>query len=112
MTSILADHQYNLGHFPHPNQININKFLNQDVIDKINTLASLVGAATYQKTPVFKHQRSRNSRQPHQRQVISGADWSEIRNFKTTELIKKEEGVEKDIDELRGLLNKLSSNNY
>ena len=44
--------------------------------------------------------------------MISGADWAEIRNFKTTELTKKEEGVDKDIDELRGLLNKLTSNNY
>ena len=51
-------------------------------------------------------------RPPRQRQVISGADWEEIRNFKTTELEKKEEGVEKDIDELRGLLNKLTSTNF
>jgi|TARA_R110002074_G_scaffold155788_2_gene311753 hypothetical protein len=113
MTSILADHQYNLGHFPQANQINVDKFLAQKVIDIINNLASLVGAPSYQKTPVFKHARSRNNnRQPRQRQVISTADWAEIRNFKTTELTKKEEGVDKDIDELRGLLNKLTSNNY
>ena len=112
MTSILADHQYDLRHFPHANQINVNKFLAQNVIDIINNLASLVGAPSYQKTPVFKHIRSRNNRPPRQRQVISGADWAEIRNFKTTELTKKEEGVDKDIDELRGLLNKLTSNNY
>jgi|TARA_R110002074_G_scaffold316012_1_gene486440 hypothetical protein len=112
MSSILADHQYDLRHFPQANQINTNKFLAQKVIDKINNLASLVGAPSYQKTPVFKHAHSRNNRQPRQRQVISGADWAEIRNFKTTELTKKEEGVDKDIDELRGLLNKLTSNNY
>ena len=113
MSSILADHQYNLGHFPQANQINVDKFLAQKVIDIINNLASLVGAPSYQKTPVFKHARSRNNnRQPRQRQVISTADWAEIRNFKTTELTKKEEGVDKDIDELRGLLNKLTSNNY
>ena len=112
MTSILADHQYDLRHFPQANQINVNRFLAQNVIDIINNLASLVGAPSYQKTPVFKHMRSRNNRPPRQRQVISGADWAEIRNFKTTELTKKEEGVDKDIDELRGLLNKLTSNNY
>ena len=113
MTSILADHQYNLGHFPQANQINVDKFLAQKVIDIINNLASLVGAPSYQKTPVYKHARSRNNnRLPRQRQVISTADWAEIRNFKTTELTKKEEGVDKDIDELRGLLNKLTSNNY
>jgi len=111
MTSILADHQYDLRHFPRANQINVNKLLNQTTIEIINKLASKVGAATYQKTPVFKQSRNRG-RQPRQRQVISGADWAEIRNFKTTELAKKEEGVDKDIDELRGLLNKLTSNNY
>lgn len=113
MTSILADHQYDFKHFPQVNQINVERFLAQNVIDIINNLASLVGAPSYQKTPVFKHQRSRNNnRQPRQRQVISTADWAEIRNFKTTALTKKENGVDKDIDELRGLLNKLTSNNY
>ena len=112
MTSILADHQYDLRHFPEANQINISSVLNQNVIDIINRLASRVGAPTYQKTPVFM-KRDRPARRPsRQRQVISGADWEEIRNFKTTELNKKEEGVEKDIDELRGLLNKLTSKNY
>ena len=61
MTSILADHQYDLRHFPQTNQINVNKFLAQNVIDIINNLASLVGAPSYQKTPVFKHARSRNN---------------------------------------------------
>lgn len=111
MTSILADFQYDLSHFPRPNQVDANKFLDQNIIDIINKLASKVGAATYQKTPVFKQTRN-HSRPPRQRQVISGDDWDEIRNFKTTELTKKEEGVDKDIDELRGLLNKLTSNNY
>ena len=110
MTSILADHQYELKHFPEPNHIDVNSYLPQDTIDIINKLASRVGAPTYQKTPVFKHRP--RTRVPRQRATISGADWEEIRNFKTTELTKKEEGVEKDIDELRGLLNKLTSNNY
>ncbi len=113
MTSILADHQYDLRHFPEANQLNINSHLSETVIDIINRLASRVGAPTYQKTPVFMKRDGRPTRRPpRQRQVISGADWEEIRNFKTTELEKKEEGVEKDIDELRGLLNKLTSKNF
>ena len=98
MTSILADHQYELKHFPESTQINVNSYLTQEIIDIINKLASRVGAPTYQKTPVFKH-RAR-ARVPRQRATISGADWEEIRNFKTTELTKKEEGVEKDIEEI------------
>ena len=112
MTSILADHQYDLRHFPEANKLNINSLLPQNVIDIVNRLASRVGAPTYQKTPVFMKRDKPNRRPPRQRQVISGADWEEIRNFKTTELEKKEEGVEKDIDELRGLLNKLTSKNF
>ena len=112
MTSILADHQYDLRHFPQANNLNINAILSQSVIDSINRLASRVGAPTYQKTPVFMKRDKQHRRPPRQRQVISGADWEEIRNFKTTELEKKEEGVEKDIDELRGLLNKLTSTNF
>tara|TARA_Y100001935_G_scaffold220071_1_gene193621 strand:+ start:3838 stop:4803 length:966 start_codon:yes stop_codon:yes gene_type:complete len=112
MTSILADHQYDLRHFPQANNLNINAILSQSVIDNINRLASRVGAPTYQKTPVFMKRDKQHRRPPRQRQVISGADWEEIRNFKTTELEKKEEGVEKDIDELRGLLNKLTSTNF
>jgi len=111
MTSILADHQYDLRHFPLASQLDIEKILPQKIIDIINNLASLVGAPSYQKTPVFKHSRNRN-RPPRQRQVISTADWTEIRNFKSTTLTKREDGVDKDIDELRGLLNKLTSNNY
>ena len=110
MTSILADFQYNLGHFPEKNQIDINLFLDNCTISNINKLAELVGAPTYKKTPVFKQ--NNNNRRHRQKQILSGEDWSEIRNFQVTELGKKEEGVEKDIDELRGLLNKLTSKNY
>ena len=109
MTSILADYQYNLSHFPEKNQIDVGLYLNNDVIAKINKLAERVGAPTYRKTPIFKQN---NNRRPRQKQIISGEDWAEIRNFQITELEKKEEGVEKDIDELRGLLNKLTSKNY
>jgi len=111
MTTILADVQYELRHFPEPHHIDTGRFLNNNTIAEINILASLVGAPTYQKTPIFKSQQTRR-RSHHQRQVISGDDWAEIRNFKTTRMEKKEEGVEKDIDELRGLLNKLTKKNY
>ena len=111
MTFILADYQYGLTNFPSENELDIINLLSNETIAEINNLASLVGAPTYQKTPNFsKQQRSR--RPPRQKQIISAADWTEIRNFKVTELEKKVEGVEKDIDELRGLLNKLTNNNY
>ena len=57
MTSILADHQFTLDDF---NKINnrINpedNYLSTTVIQSINRLAALVGAPTYQRTPVFKN---------------------------------------------------------
>lgn len=108
--SILADCQYGLSSFPLADTLDISSLLNSKIIDQINNLASLVGAPTYQKTPNFSKQRERRPRHP--KPVMSVEDWAEIRNFKTTDLEKKEEGVEKDIDELRGLLNKLTNNNY
>ena len=83
MTSILADHQYDLRHLPEANQLDISSILNEEVIAIINRLASRVGAPTYQKTPVFLKRDRPTRRPPRQRQVISGADWAEIRNFKT-----------------------------
>ena len=110
MTAILADCQYFIRDFPEVNQLNVCEHINKEIIDKINKIATLVGAPTYQKTPVFKQKQ----RRPHRpkKNVISADDWEEIRNFKATQLEKKEEGVEKDIDEIRGLLNKLTETNY
>jgi hypothetical protein len=110
MTSLLTNNRYSLKHFPNQNQFDINNYLNDETINMINKLAALVGAPTYRKTPVFNKQRGQ--RPSRTRHVISGEDWAEIRNFKVTQLEKKEEGVDKDIDELRGILNKLTSKNY
>ena len=110
MTAILADCQYFIRDFPEINQLNVGDHIDKETIDKINKIATLVGAPTYQKTPVFK-QKQRRLHRP-KKNVISADDWEEIRNFKATQLEKKEEGVEKDIDEIRGLLNKLTEANY
>lgn len=111
MTSILADFQYSLNAFPPANYLNVGALLSSETIAKINRLAHLVGAPTYQKTPIF-HNKQQNSRRSREKQVISSVDWETVRNFKTTQLDKNKDGVEKDIDDVRGLLNKLTSNNY
>ncbi len=64
MTSILADHQFTLDDF---NKINnrINpedNYLSATVIQSINRLAALVGAPTYQRTPVFKNKNNDKKR--------------------------------------------------
>ena len=76
----------------------------------INQLAAKVGAPSYQKTPTF-HKKDRPRRR-HTKQVITTADWEEMRNFKSTKLDKNETGIEKEIDDLRTFLNKLTQSNY
>ena len=55
----------------------------------INQLAAKVGAATYQKTPIF-HKKERPRRRRCPPQMITAADWEEMRNFKSTKLDKNE----------------------
>jgi HEPN domain-containing protein len=108
------------------------------VIELISSLADKVGAPSYIKTPVFPKRekqekmetnntnkfdakqnvlavasssnvgirRSRNK--PSQ---ITDDDWNMIRTFQKTEL-RKAEGIEKRIDTIRSLLNKLTEATY
>jgi len=106
--AILADRQYTLDDFSDVIRSDDGSFdLPQATIDIINRLAKLVGAPTYQKTPVFK----KRDRRPR-RLVISAADWEEIRNFVPTKLEKNETGIQVEIDKIRCSLNKITSTNY
>jgi len=98
------------------------------VIELISSLADKVGAPSYIKTPVFpkrekpsnassvssvsssssSNSASGNSRRSKNKpSQITDDDWNGIRNFQKTE-IKKTEGIEKHIDTIRALLNKLT----
>jgi len=110
MSIALADRQYTLTDFRRISRAN-NYELTQDVIDTVNKLATRVGAPTYQKTPIFRKRDHNRTRRP-QRTIITAKDWEEMRNFKTTTLKKNESGIEKDIDTLRMLLNKITESNY
>lgn len=110
-----------------------------NVIELISSLSNKVGAPTYIKTPIFpkrekvnnieleagQHSEVHESRSssttttttiPNKRtkykpSQISDEDWSLIRTFQKTEM-KKTEGIEKRIDEIRSLLNKLTDATY
>lgn len=111
-------------------------FKDSNVIELISSLANKVGAPTYIKTPVFPkrdklvtsgsgvtglsgsatnssqdfsavNRRPRNNK-PSQ---ITDDDWNTIRTFQKTEM-KKTEGIEKRIDTIRSLLNKLTDSTY
>ena len=106
-----------------------------NVIELISSLANKVGAPTYIKTPVFpkrektiitannttEHHPTQQSQQDtssalnrrarNKPSQISDEDWSLIRTFQKTEM-KKTEGIEKRIDTIRALLNKLTESTY
>ena len=72
----------------------------------VNDLAKKVGAPNYSKTPIFK------KKPKHQKYHINKEDWEQIRNFKTTQLKKNQDGIEAQLDLLRINLNKLTNKNY
>lgn len=111
----LADRQYTLDDFDKINKcIASDMIIDQGAIDIINKLAQQVGAPEYQRTPIFKKRPDglRSHRRPQHSNVISNEDWQEMRNFKATKLEKNDEGIEKEMDSLRMLLNKITATNY
>jgi hypothetical protein len=99
-----------------------------NVIELISSLANKVGAPTYIKTPVFPKREKPNTiidqqhltqdasfvvnrRTRNKPSQINDEDWSLIRTFQKTEM-KKTEGIEKRIDTIRSLLNKLTDSTY
>jgi len=113
MTSILANYQYTLEDFGHIADTSSYE-LDQNSINMINKLATLVGAPSYQRTPIFKNKghNKHEGRRRHVERKVTTADWEEMRNFKATNLKNNKEGIDKKIDDLRTLLNKITSSNY
>ena len=111
----LADRQYDLHAFHSIGcSIDPDAHINPEAVEMINKLALRVGAPEYQRTPTFQkrhHDHNRGRRRP-QRQTITAADWQEMRNFKSQTLQKNEEGIEKEIDDLRLKLNRITATNY
>ena len=100
--------------------------LPQETIDLILSLTEQVGSPTYIKTPIFSNNGSvdgvvngvgsrsdkiayKKKRRPVEE--INPGDWETLRSFQKTEFVKKE-GVDKDIDGIRLLINKLTEKTY
>lgn len=94
--------------------------LPKEIMDLITSLTEQVGSPNYIKTPAFskgngngngndKH--SYNRKKKRHDESIKSDDWESVRNFKKTEIIKKE-GIQKDIDNIRLLINKLTDKTY
>lgn len=86
--------------------------LPQPTINLINLLSEQVGSPNYVKTPSFTTNDKSvptKKRRPHDN--VKTEDWENVRNFKKTEITKKE-GIGKDIDNIRLLINKLTEKSY
>jgi hypothetical protein len=102
--------------------------LTQDTLDMISKLSEQVGAPTYIKTPIFLKKESRvaglgmglgsainavaNSgisfkKNKNRVSEITDEDWETIRQFQTTTK-HVSEGIQKNIENIRGYLNKMS----
>ena len=90
----------------------------QEVLDVVIYLESVISIPTYEETPV--HTVNHHRRVPHSavlqkkdKQKSKPEDWSSIRSsFKPTNMHIKTEGIDKQMNDLRVALNKLSNKNY
>lgn len=94
---------WNIEHIPLPD----------DTIEIINIISQQVGAPSYNKTPTFQNKNIQgiNNRKKRKNEPLPSEDWETIRSFQKTEIVKKE-GIEKEIDSIRLLINKLTEKTY
>ena len=89
--------------------------LPEDTIKIINTISEQVGAPSYNRTPTFQNKTAPGggggNRRKKKNEEINAEDWEAIRTFQKTEIVKKE-GIEKEIDSIRLLINKLTEKTY
>jgi hypothetical protein len=95
------------------------------LIERIN---NQINKPTYIKTPIFKkkqynnknfnknfnnnHNKINKPKKNNKVKEITDDEWQNIRNFESTKINKKTEGIEKHLNVIRNLLNKLSDENY
>lgn len=91
--------------------------LPDETLQLINNLTKQVGAPSYVRTPSFPNKNNINNdrtsykkKRRHAEEIVND-DWQAIRNFQKTEFTKKE-GIEKEIDNIRALINKLTDKTY
>jgi len=86
--------------------------LPDETIQMINSLTEQVGSPNYIKTPSFTiEDRNFSKKKKKNNESANTEDWQSIRSFKKTEITKKE-GIQKDIDTIRLLINKLTNKTY
>ena len=95
-----------------------DNYIPQEILDKISKLSETVGSPSYIKTPTFNKSYGKNDHNKRD----NGSKYKNNGNnetiflkgnlpFKKTVFVKKD-GLDKEIDTIRALLNKISEKNY
>jgi hypothetical protein len=89
-----------------------NKFtLSPEVLELIDSISNQVSSPSYVKTPNFSHSDRAYKKKNKHADNIKSEDWDTIRSFQKTDMVKKE-GIDKEIDNIRLLVNKLTDKTY
>lgn len=106
---------YSIADFENINNENINNdsifTLPSNVIELIDSITNQVSSPTYVKTPNFSESSKPYKKKNKHVDNITSEDWDAIRNFQKTKIVKKE-GIDKEIDNIRLLVNKLTDKTY
>ncbi len=78
----------------------------------INRISTQVGSPGYIKTPVFRKNNKKRLNTIRNHPKIASGDWKQIRNFQKTKINKYTERIDKDINEIRNNLNKITDITY
>ena len=128
MTSTNITLRYSISTFKDVILKKVKYKLPTEAIDMINTLATEVGAADYIRIPKFLHGQNNNwsmtnkgnntkrnrYKSRRNKEILStktNEDWNKIRNFTATK-IKKQEGIDIHVANIRKYLNKMTEQTY
>ena len=111
--------QYLIEDFHRIMDAGFNYSLDKTTIDIIQSIANQVGSPEYIKTPQFpKNDQTKKYNEGGYKkhygnkvQELTDEDWEAIRTFQATE-IKKKEGIDASIDQIRKQLNKMTDKTY
>ena len=120
--------QYNITEYEKITNAGFICNLSQETLDIISKLSEQVGAPTYIKTPIFLKKEGRSisdvggsggvaggggngfKKIKGKSSEITDDDWDAIRAFQTTQK-HVSEGIQKNVDNIRGFLNKITDTN-
>lgn len=118
MTTLI--HRYDLPQFEDIIFQGFNFTVPEETIQVIMNLTKQVGSPSYDKTPVFKKREhvSKNEepsvnkkRRNKNMEIVNDADWEDLRSFQATK-IETKTGIQKELDSIRALINKITDKNY